>query len=173
MNKFTELLSGGDLRSLSKSSEVVKAVHDQSDFDTLFRLLFHHQRIIVMRAADAVEKITKRNREFLNSHKNELLNLLKAALNKELKWHLALLVTRLELSNTELIRVWRMLTYWALNPYESKIVRVNSLQGLFELSNRMSVLKPNLERTIRTLEREHIPSISARLRKLNVRGVRL
>lgn len=164
---FAHLLLGKDRRSISGSDEVVRAVGDQSTFDELFGLLLHHERLLVMRAADAVEKITMDNRAFLIPHKGQLLALLKSALHNELKWHLALLVPRLQLDENELNEVWRILSYWALNPNESKIVRVNSLQGLFELSHQYPGFDAAFSGILQTLQHEKIPSLQARLRKLN------
>jgi len=67
----------------------------QHDFDELFKLLFHADRLIVMRAADMIEKITVRDSLYLTSHKIEIFDLCEIAQNKELKWHLALLLPRL------------------------------------------------------------------------------
>jgi len=166
LKDFVHLLLGKDLRSLSKTNEVVQMVDDQTSFDALFSLLWHHERPLVMRAADAVEKITARHNEFLNPHKTQLLSLLKSAINKELKWHVAQLLPRLNLDEQEVHEVWSTLSYWVQNPNESKIVRVNSLQGLHDLVQRFPMLKEEFERVIHKIEREPIPSLQARIRKL-------
>lgn len=163
---FAPLLLGRDLRSISRSREVVRSVTDQQDFDELFNLLLHHERLLVMRAADAIEKITATNRKFLAPHKKQLLTLLKSTVHLELKWHLALLVSRLDLGADELREVWGNLTYWALNPNESKIVRVNALQGLFELSGQFPVFSDSFQHILRMLEHEQIPSLQARIKRL-------
>lgn len=166
MKDFARLLLGKDLRSITKSNDIVQSVDDQESFDELFALLLHHERTLVMRAADAIEKITLTHKEFLDPHRGQLLSLLKSAMNKELKWHIAQLITRIRLNQDVLRDVWSTLTYWAQNPNESKIVRVNSLQGLFELSDQFPDLKKNFELTMQILEREPIPSIQARVKKL-------
>jgi hypothetical protein len=56
--------------------------------------------------------------------------------DKEFKWHLAQLVVLHELAHDELGEVWKILSHWAMDKKESKIVRVNSLQGLYELLGR-------------------------------------
>ncbi|MGB4848813.1 MAG: hypothetical protein WBP41_12890, partial [Saprospiraceae bacterium] len=133
MTDFDKILSGGDLRSIGKSNLVVSKIRNQKDFDDLFSLLFHTDRKIVMRTADAIEKITLKNIDYLKHHKQEILNLCKVAQDIELKWHLALLVPRLILTKQELGIIWQTLTTWVTNKKESKIVRVNSLQGLHNL----------------------------------------
>jgi hypothetical protein len=166
MKNFVQLLLGKDLRSITKSNEVVRLVHDQESFDELFALLFHHERTLIMRAADAIEKITIKNAQFLRPHKKQILGLLKSAIHIELKWHVALLLPRLELNKVELQDVWHILSYWAKNPNESRIVRVNALQGLFELSQQSTVLRDHFIQIMQTLEAEPVPSIQARIRKL-------
>jgi hypothetical protein len=163
---FTRLLLGGDLRRLQNNKKVIAAVHDQQSFDALFGLIFHHERPLVMRAADAVEKISKSHPDYLQPHKEQLLSVFKSADHKELKWHIAQLVPRLKLSPSELKDTCHILTYWALNQNESKIVRVNSLQGLFDLSIQHPDLQADTLAVIHTMEKEMVPSIQARIRKL-------
>jgi hypothetical protein len=133
MKNFDKLLKGGDLRSIGKANEVVKEVKNQSDFDTLFNGLFNSDRKIVMRSADAIEKITIKNSGYLSKHKKKILLLCATAKDKELKWHLALLVSRIKLTEEEFGIVWQTLINWATDKNESKIVRVNSIQSLSNL----------------------------------------
>lgn len=85
MNKFQNLLEGGDLRSIGKANEIVDMIHNQADFDELFENLMATDRKIVMRAADAMEKITLRTPEYLLPHKKTLLQLCQTAKDIELK----------------------------------------------------------------------------------------
>lgn len=165
-NRFTHELLGHDLRSLGKTSKLLAAINDKESFDELFELIFHHERPLVMKAVDAVEKITSKHPEYLNPHKRQLLNILKSADHKELKWHIAQLVTRIELSKKEREDVWNKLTYWVLNKNESKIVRVNALQGLFDLSVQHPEYLKDFVIVMKSIEHEPIPSIQARIRRL-------
>lgn len=163
---FTHLLLGKDLRTIRQNSIVVQSVQDQQTFDELFSLVFHHERPLVMRAVDAVEKLTSKHPEFLKPHKSQLLSVLKSADHKELKWHIAQLIPRVDLSEDELQKVWHTLAYWVQNKNESKIVRVNALQGLFDLSKANPELKAELNNIIADAEHEMIPSLQARIRKI-------
>jgi hypothetical protein len=163
---LTHLLLGKDLRTIRQNSMVVQSIHDQETFDELFGLVFHHERPLVLRAVDAVEKVTSKHPEFLRPHKVQLLSILKSADHKELKWHVAQLIPRVPLSGNETEKVWHTLSYWVLNRNESKIVRVNSLQGLFDLVKINSGLKPDLENIIAAIEHEMIPSLQARIKKI-------
>jgi hypothetical protein len=165
--QFDKLLSGGDLRSTGESNSVVLAVHDQNDFDKLFKCLFHKDRIVVMRAADATEKITVKHSPYLSKHKNALIELCHSAKNKELKWHLALLIPRLNLSHKEIGAARQILTDWASDKNESRIVRINSIQALYEICTKENRSIKSFENLLARIERENIPSINARIRNLN------
>lgn len=166
MKNFEDWLKGGDLRSIGRTNELVKRINSQDDFDLLFNGLFHSERTVVMRTADAIEKITIKQPALLSKYKKKLLELCFNAKYIELKWHLALLVSRLNLTSNETRRVWLLLTQWATDRKESKIVRVNSVQALFELSQINRELKDGFTNTVNQIIEENIPSLNARIRKL-------
>ena len=101
--QIKNLLSGGDLRSISGSNEVVKLIHNQKEFDVLFGYLYNSDRLIVMRAVDSIEKVSRQHNDFLEKHKSNILKLIAIAEDKELKWHLAQLVSRLTLNDTKIV----------------------------------------------------------------------
>jgi hypothetical protein len=166
MTQFEKILSRGDLRSLGVSNSVIAKINNQDAFDELFKCLFHEDRLVVMRAADTIEKITNHNPEYLTKHKEEIIELCNVAKDKELKWHLALLIPRLHLSNKEFGNAWNTLSDWAKNITNSRIVRVNSIQGLFEMMKQKGELEKDFSLTLSELEKENIPSLNARIRKL-------
>jgi len=143
-------------------------VDSQEKFDSLFKLIFHHERRVAVPAIDAVEKVTRKRPQLLVNHKEQLFALLMDDPNIEIKWHLAQIASRLCLSPVELKRIWALLSHWATNPNESKIVRVNSLQSLFDLyqTSGASELLASFQSTVQKMEKERIPSISARIKKL-------
>jgi hypothetical protein len=156
------------LLGMDKAIDIGIEVDSQEKFDLLFKLIFHHEKNIATRSIDAVEKITRNSPAFLDSHKKQIFALINDDPNIEIKWHLAQIISRLQLSPKEFKRMWTLLTHWAANPNESKIVRVNSLQSLFDLYMRTddSRLLSSFRITVRNMERERIPSISARIRQL-------
>jgi len=165
-DKLLEKLSGGDLRSIGKADLIVNEIQSQNDFDILFNCLHSDDRLIVMRAADAVEKITIKHVDYLSGHKEEILAFCKCADNIEFKWHLALLLPRLSFSENEHAYVLETLSSWLLDPKESKIVRVNSMQALFELSKQDLTAKEKLDNILNEVEKENVPSLLARIRKI-------
>ncbi|MGZ3751333.1 MAG: hypothetical protein ACXVB0_07670 [Mucilaginibacter sp.] len=166
MNKFKTLLSGGDLRSIGQSNSVVLKIKNQENFDELFKLLFFNDRLVIMRAADAIEKISIKAPHYLAKHKNELIELCYTVCPKELKWHLALLIPRVDLNTEELNSANDILMKWATDKTESRIVRVNSIQGLFEITMLHNRLKNDFIHTLSVLEKENIPSINARIKSI-------
>ncbi len=169
MNKLQieKYLSGSDLRSIAKSGYLTDKINTQQKFDLLISFLFHPDRLIIMRAADVAEKISVQHPEWLNANKKWLFKLSKGPSEKELKWHLALMIPRLNLTKTETGECWKLLADWALNRSESKIVRVNSIQGLFEMLTHAPELKKDFDLIAEQLQQEQIPSINARIRILN------
>jgi len=166
MIEFEKLLSGGDLRSTGKGDAVISKIKNQQDFDNLFKFLFHHNRIVVMHAADTIEKITIKDPQYLPKHKTELIELFYMAKNKELKWHLAVLVPRLNLNKIEFGKIWDAMTNWAIDKTNSRLVRVGAVQGLFEMVKQQSGLIKDFTLTMFELEKENIPSINARIRNI-------
>lgn len=163
---FEQILNNGDLRSLNGVDMVIKMVHSKSEFDTLFSCLKSSNRLVVMRAADAIEKISRSHPEYLEPHKQTIIGYSQIAENKELKWHLAQLLPRLLLDNVEFRNVCELLEKWVMDPNESKICRVSALQGLFELH---TIYGKNISKFIGLLdqlEQEDIPSLNARIRQL-------
>lgn len=166
--EMRKYLEGGDLRTIGGVKFLLPLIRDQKDFDILFRYMYSKDRPIVMRAADAVEKITIGQPEYLAGHKRDLLALLQSAEDKELKWHLSLLVSRLPLNDHELKLVLAKLKEWASDPAESRIVRVNALQALCEIKDQDPGLEKDFRILIGKLQKEEIASINARIRNLKI-----
>lgn len=166
MNEFLSILDGGDLRSIGASNTVVKKIKTQEDFDKLFNCLFHSDRLVVMRAADAIEKISLHYPDYLWQHSKEIFKLAEGKPEKELKWHLAQLLPRLRLNKLEIKKAWRLLQLWARDSSNSRIVRVNAIQALFELTLFDQKLTKGLQTLFVELGKESIPSIDARIRKI-------
>lgn len=172
---FAALLSGGDLRSLGRAGDIRPAVRDPAAFDRLFACLEHPDRRVVMRAADAVEKITRDRPEWLAGHAAWILDRAETAEDKELQWHLAQLLPRLPSdgggagARSRKARALKVLKRWAVDPQASRIVRVNALQALWDLASRAeasSTARRDLAEAIKAIEKEAIPSLQARLRRL-------
>lgn len=167
--RIEALLSGNDLRSIGKVREIISLIRNQGDFDELFSFMAHPDRPIRMRAADAAEKISLEHPEYLQGHVAELFDLSSSAIDKEFKWHLALLLSRPAFSKKEADRAWTILTEWARDKTNSRITRVNALEGLDRLCRKETHRLPQFQKLLDNLTTENIPSINARIRKIRSR----
>ena len=163
------LLSGGDLRSIGKNKEIVSGIKNQAGFDALFLFLYDQDSRVVLRSADAIEKISLEQPGYLHKHKEAILEWCKKVKEIGLQWHLALLLPRLKLKNKEFKYAWTILTAWAMDQSNSRIVRVNSIQGLFELTKLKNEMEGDFKHILEVIESEHIPSLLARIRILKTK----
>jgi hypothetical protein len=155
------MLQGGDRRSLGRAEEVASLVaEDRRLFAALMKGLWSADEVVRMRAADAVEKVTRLKQEWLAAYKKELLGLLVETEQQEVRWHLAAMVPRLKLNERE-----RRAAMEALEEYledRSSIVRTCALQGLVDLGgNDMRVVE-----ILREATRSGTAAMKARARKL-------
>jgi hypothetical protein len=163
--KLKDLLSGGDRRSLGRSNEAEKIVLRQPRrFPELMRCMWSDDPVVRMRAADAAEKITVERPELLNPHKQELLGLLAEAEQIELRWHLALMVPRLELGARERERAAAALQRYLED--RSSIVKTFAMQGLADLAAQDSSLREMARRIIEESLQTGTAAMKARARKL-------
>lgn len=166
-----ELLACKDLRSASHNQQLIKLIASQEDFDVLFSCLFHQNRLIVAGAVDAIDKISMLHPSYLFKHKTAILMLCEKKSDKESAWHLAVLAARLPFSHEEAIYAFDLFRSWVVDIHESKIVRVNALQTLYEITRHERRLKHELEHIISKIEKEKIPSLTARIKKLRKLGL--
>jgi hypothetical protein len=159
------ILKGGDRRSIGKSNQTAQLVlSEPKRFAELFECLWHEDPIVRMRAADAAEKVTVTRPELLKPYKQELLGLLAEAEQIELRWHLALMVPRLDLSELERQRAAESLQLYLED--RSSIVKTFALQGLADLARRDASLRELASQAIEESLRRGTAAMKARARKL-------
>jgi hypothetical protein len=125
-----DLLKGNDLRSIGKSNEVVSLVtSDPLLFDEVFDGIFNEDKVVRARCADAVEKVAKKYPTYIQKKKAVILKNLKKFDQKEVIWHIALMLGYLKLTPKELDKAFNQLNKW-LNESESIIVKVACMQTL-------------------------------------------
>ncbi|MCP4612500.1 MAG: hypothetical protein GY845_27695 [Planctomycetes bacterium] len=164
--KLLSKLKGGDLRSIGKADEVARQIGNNPKlFDEIFQGIFATDPIIKMRAADAIEKVSQKYPQLLKKHKNKILNNLVNFEQQEVKWHIALMVSYLELTTIESEKVFVELSKWANND-KSKIVRVNSMQALADISMVKNNIKTKTVALIKEQMGTGTPSLMSRGRKL-------
>jgi len=121
-------LKGGDLRSIGKADEITKQIgNDQKLFDEVFQGIFNEDKLIKMRSADVVEKVLRKYPLLLKKHKGKILKHLNNFEQQEVKWHVALMLSCLELTKAESEKDYTELSKCVVG-HKSKIVKFNHIK---------------------------------------------
>jgi hypothetical protein len=159
------LLEGGDRRSIGHADRVVAIVFKSPIlFRSLVSGLWSENPLVRMRAADAIEKLTRTNPAMLQPYKQELLGLMKDAEQQELRWHLAVMVPRLSLTASERQLVTSLLSDYLQD--RSSLVKTFALQGLADLAQLDPDIRAAAIEILRKATRNGTPAMKARSRKL-------
>jgi hypothetical protein len=165
MNELLKKLAGGDRRSIGRSDEVVAEVlANPAQFPLVFEGLLADDPLIRMRATDAVEKITVRHPDYLQPHKNHLLDQLARINQQEVRWHVAQMLPRLEWSEAERAQVVEVLLAY-LND-ASSIVKTFAMQALADLAEQDDRLRPQVIPLLEELTQTGSPAMQSRGKKL-------
>jgi hypothetical protein len=165
MHRLLEKLKGGDLRSIGRSEEVVEAVLSEPGlFAVLMSGLTADDARVRMRAADAAEKVTVSHPEWLAPYKEYLLNEVVKMDQQEVRWHAAIMFTRLKLTKNERARVASLLKGWLDD--KSRIVQAFSLQALADLSKQDAGLRSEVRRLIEGKIKTGAASVQSRAKRL-------
>ncbi len=167
MGKMLNLLKEGDRRTIGRVADAVRlAVGKSHHIDELVDLLAHANPAVRMRAADALEKSTVQHAELLERHKDSLLELAELATQNEVRWHLAQILTRLDLEPDEMSGLADVFERW-FRRADSRIVKTSALQGMADLAVRDQAYLDNALVMLEEALESPIPALSARARKLN------
>jgi hypothetical protein len=165
MNRLLQKLGGGDRRSIGASNEVVAEVLARP---ALLRLVFEglekDDAVLRMRSADAVEKISRGRPELLRPYKKRILGAIAENSQPEVRWHVAQMIPRLELSARE-----RGVAVDILFDYlqeRNSIVKTFAMQALAELAMKHASLKAQVLPLLEELTEAGTPAMRARGRKL-------
>lgn len=162
------MLEGGDRRTIGRADQVATIVSKNPElFPTLIAGLWSTDPLVRMRAADAAEKVTRNNPQLLRSHKKDLLDLMTESREQELRWHLAVMVPRLQLNEKERQLVMSSLKTYLADP--SSIVKTFTLQGLADLAQDNPDVRPAVIEVLAESARSGTPAMKARSRKLLLR----
>lgn len=163
--RLVEKLRGPDRRSIGRSEEVAADVlADPSLFPALFDAMLVTDPLVRMRAADAVEKLTRRRPEILQPYKSRLLDEVAAVPQHEVRWHVAQLIPRLKLTSGERERAMARL-YGYLED-DSRIVRTFTMQALADLAADDAQLRGEVVPLLRHLTATGSPAMRSRGRAL-------
>lgn len=158
-------LAGGDRRSIGRVNEVVAEVlRDPALFEAIFKGMFSDDPIIRMRAADAVEKITAKHPKYLWPYKSKLIRQVAKLDQQEVRWHVAQMIPRLELSKREIALAVEILLVY-LND-KSNIVKTFAMQALADLAEKDASLRSQVIPVLEDLAKTGSPAMKSRGRRL-------
>ena len=159
-------LSGGTRCSLGITNTIVQYIHkDKNLFAALIYGMTVHDPIIRMRSADAAEKISRKSHHMLNAHKQFIISHLPEFVQKEVRWHIAPMCSRLLLSKKEASFVFKKLRSWTTEDV-SRIVIANTLEALAHISNSHVHLHSQFSNILKRHESSSSPAITARCKKI-------
>ena len=161
-----DLLTGNDLRSIGKANEVVELVtSDPELFDEVFEGIFHSDKVVRARCADAVEKVARRFPEYIQNKKSRIFKKLDTFEQKEVVWHIALMLGYLKLTKREKDKTFVKLNEW-MKTSDSIVVQVSCMQTMAELAFKNKVMAKSVRDEIQSQMINGAPAIKARGRKL-------
>ena len=165
MTNILSKLRGGDRRSIGNVDTVVVAVKKKPGlFKNLVSGLFDPDAIIRMRAADAMEKISAGNPRLLQPYKSKLVGLAQQTHQQELRWHLAQMIPRLDLTPQETNTVTGIFVDYLAD--DSKIVVTFAMQALSDLATKKGSVSTRVLDALENLTQTGSPAIRARGKKL-------
>lgn len=168
MNDLLVKLSGGNRRSIGRADEVAREIlSDPKLFSQVFDAVLSPDPVLRMRAADAIEKATREHPELLQPYKRKIFQ--KAALidQQEVRWHIALMLPRLDLTPTEKdLAISILLDYLK---HKSSIVRTCAMQGLADLAIKNAQLRKRVLPLLESLTENGTAAMRSRGRKLLTR----
>jgi hypothetical protein len=158
-------LSGGDRRSVGQADAVAADVVQRPElFDELFATLRSPDDVIRMRAADAIEKVSRTRPELLHPYRAQLLGEIARHPQQEIRWHVAQLLPRLRLSVAERKAAIEIVQRYLED--ESGITRTNAMQALADFAERDVSLRPSVRASLAELTETGTPAMRSRGRKL-------
>ena len=165
MPGLLDKLQGGDRRSIGRSEEVVSDVLAEPElFSELFEGMLGDDPLVRTRAADAVEKVTHEHPEYLQTYKARILQHVAQMEQQEVRWHVAQMIPRLELSHEERLKAMQILSFYLAD--QSKIVQTFSLQAMADLTEQDPTLRQQVLSALETAFQSGSPAVRSRVRKL-------
>lgn len=133
-------------------------------FKDLVAGLFDRDPIVRMRAADAMEKISTDDPRLLQPFKSKLVGLAQQTRQQELRWHLAQMIPRLDLTPQETTSVTDVFVDYLWD--DSKIVVTFAMQALHDLAVKKGRVSTRVLSALENLTHTGSPAIKARGKKL-------
>ena len=161
-------LQGTDRCPIGGSEEVVRGVlADPGQFRLVFDAMLGPDLVVRMRAADAVEKITRRRADLLRGPEDRVLTEVAAIDQQEVRWHVARLLPRLALTPPQRARAITILRGFLDD--DSWIVRTFAMHALADLAQHDEQMRRWVRPLLAELTRTGTPEMRSRGRQLLAR----
>lgn len=165
MPSIKKLLDKGDLRSAGNSAKVVERVLQKPElFEELVQLISSDKPATCMRAADAVEKITRSHPQYLKPYKKLFMNQIGRMTQKEIRWHTAQILPRLTLTKNDRKRVYELMIGYLQD--KSSIVRTFAMQALADIALQDGHYHKKVRKIISEKVKTGTPAMQSRGKKL-------
>ena len=165
MTNIVDKLRGGNRRSIGRADQVALEISRNTKlFAQVVAAILDSNPVTRMRAADAIEKASALNPKLLQPHKRIFLKKIAAIPQQEVRWHVAQILPRLQLTPKE-----RDLAVSILFDYledKSSIVKTFAMQALADFAEADSHLGKGIIPTLEFLTANGTPAMRARGRKL-------
>lgn len=119
-----------------------------------------------MRASDAVEKITRERPELLKPYKKHFLNEIAKIDQKEVRWHLAQILPRLNMTRNERKNIFNLMLLYPED--DSRIVKTFAMQALTDLAVQEKSYAGKVQKLVESLVKNGVPSMKSRGKRLLV-----
>lgn len=164
--KISEMLSGGDPRSLGRTKEVVDLVlDDKTKLDELFNCLFVSDAIVRMRAGDALEKVCRQEAKWLIPFIKKLFILASSIKQPSIQWHLAQIFSEVPMTKTERLTAITIMKN-NLETTDDWIVENLTLESLAEFTRKGSLDKSEFRQILHKHTASNHKSVASRVQKL-------
>jgi len=161
------LLDGGDRRSVGQVGRVVRrATRDATVVAALVAALRSKRPLVRLRAADALEKISRRDAKPLGSYRRQLTHAVARTSDPVVRWNLIQLLPRIPHDRDAMRRLARRLEAWFLSD-ASAIVRVSALDAVAAFARQDAMLEPLAQRMVLAGLTSPMASVRARARRLD------
>jgi len=163
--QLRRLLGGGDLRSIGRVPLIVRrGLREPRMVSALVAALADEDRLVRMRAADALEKISLNNPQLVRPFTKQLLDVAVSSTQQEVRWHLAQMMPRLDLTPRQQALCLRALTAYLGD--RSSIVRTFALQALADLFGHGGPMRTQVHTLLEDAARTGSPAMRSRARRL-------
>ena len=160
------LLAGGDPRSLRNAAIVIDAASRQPGrLAELVQCVFSPDEIIRMRASDALEKVCRAHPALLRPFVPRLLGEMSRIEQASVQWHLAQILTEVELDEAERAAAITILEH-NLDTSGDWIVTNLTLQALATFARTSPAARTRLIERLHHYQDSPYKSVSSRARKL-------